>query len=160
MTPLSILFVCLGNICRSPMAETVFRKIVLEKHQSEHYRIDSAGLIDTHEGELADWRMRFFAQKRGYVITHRSRPILPSDFDAFDLIVCMDHQNWNGLRTMAKSDEQKRKIHFMTEYSTLYQGKDVPDPYYGGDNGFNRVIDMLEDACEGLRLHGERREKL
>jgi len=158
MATVSILFVCLGNICRSPMAESVFRKIVLEKGTLDNYNIDSAGLIDAHEGEKADRRMRQFAENRGYIITHRSRPIRPIDFDAFDMIVCMDHQNWNGLKSMAKSEEQKRKIHFMTEYSSLYQGKDVPDPYYGGDDGFNRVIDMLEDACEGLLKVGTKCE--
>lgn len=132
------------------MAEAVFQKIVLEKDQQDRFNIDSAGLIDVHEGELADRRMRSFAEKRGYVITHRSRPILPPDFDAFDLIVCMDRQNWNGLRMLAMSDEQREKIHYMTEYSTSYKGMDVPDPYYGGDEGFNRVIDMLEESCTGL----------
>jgi protein-tyrosine phosphatase len=150
MTPVSILFVCLGNICRSPMAETVFRAIVLEKNQQNCFKIDSAGIINAHEGELADRRMRFFAEKRGYSITHKSRPILPEDFEAFDLIICMDHQNWNALMKMAKSDEHKSKIHFMTEYSSLHHGNDVPDPYYGGDEGFNCVIDMLEEACAGL----------
>lgn len=132
------------------MAEAVFLKKVLDKGQQDRFNIDSAGLIDVHEGELADRRMRSFAERRGYVITHRSRPILPSDFDAFDLIVCMDRQNWNGLRMLATSDEQRSKIHYMTEFSTLYKGMEVPDPYYGGDEGFNRIIDMLEDACEGI----------
>ena len=154
MKPVSILFVCLGNICRSPMAESIFQKIVLEKGLQECYTIDSAGLIDVHEGEKADRRMRQFAEKRGYVITHRSRPIRRADFENFDLIVCMDHQNWNGLRAIAASEAQKNKIHFMTEFSPKYKGKDVPDPYYGGDEGFNRVIDMLEDACEGLSILG------
>lgn len=135
------------------MAEAIFRKIVLEKGRQGDYSIDSAGLIDVHEGELADRRMRWFAEKRGYVITHRSRPIRRRDFDAFDLLVCMDRQNWNGLRSMAPTEEHKTKIHFMTEFSTAYQGLEVPDPYYGGDEGFNRVIDMLEDACEGLSVY-------
>jgi protein-tyrosine phosphatase len=132
------------------MAESVFRKMVLEKGLEDRYKIDSAGLIDVHEGELADRRMRQFAEKRGYTVTHRSRPIRPVDLENFDMVVCMDRQNWNGLWMMAKSEEQKNKIHFMTEFSQLYHGRDVPDPYYGGDDGFNRVIDMLEDACEGL----------
>jgi len=113
-TPFSILFVCLGNICRSPMAESIFQKIVVEKNQSRCFEIDSAGIIDVHEGELADRRMRFFAEKRGYELTHRSRPIRSVDFDAFDLILCMDHQNWNALRMLANSDEHKKKIHFVT----------------------------------------------
>ena len=138
------------------MAEAVFREIIFEKGLQEHFKIDSAGLIDVHEGELADRRMRQFAEKRGYVITHRSRPIRRNDFDAFDLIVCMDRQNWNGLRSMAITESQKSQIHYMTEFSRLYAGMDVPDPYYGGDDGFNRVIDMLEDACKGLLFELQR----
>lgn len=134
------------------MAESVFQKKMLEKGQQDRIYIDSAGLIDVHEGEQADRRMRGFAERRGYVITHRSRPILPSDFDAFDLIVCMDRQNWNGLRMLAMTEAQRNKIHYMTEFSTSYKGMEVPDPYYGGDEGFNRVIDMLEDSCDGMLI--------
>lgn len=134
------------------MAEAVFRKMVQENGQEERFTIDSAGLIDVHEGELADRRMRFFAEKRGYQTTHRSRPIHRADFEAFDRIVCMDRQNWNGLKMMAPTLAHQSKIHFMTEFSTAYQGMDVPDPYYGGDDGFNRVLDMLEESCEGLFL--------
>lgn len=135
------------------MAESVFRKIVLEKGMHESFNIDSAGLIDVHEGELADRRMRQFAEKRGYVINHRSRPIRRADFDDFDLIVCMDRQNWKGLMAMAASDAQKKKVHFMTEFSATFRGMEVPDPYYGGDDGFNSVIDMLEEACDGLSIY-------
>ena len=138
------------------MAEAVFRKIVQENGQEARFTIDSAGLIDVHEGELADRRMRGFAEKRGYVITHRSRPIHRADFEAFDLIVCMDRQNWNGLNMLAPSRAHQTKIHFMTEFSTTYPGQDVPDPYYGGDDGFNRVIDMLEESCSGLFFENQR----
>ena len=94
----SILFVCLGNICRSPMAEGVFRKILEREHASEQFNIDSSGLIAVHRGELPDSRMRDFAAKRGYALTHRSRPFIRADFDRFDMIIGMDDQNIAGLK--------------------------------------------------------------
>lgn len=153
MTPKAILFVCLGNICRSPMAETVFKKQIFELKIHPFFDVDSAGLINYHEGNQADSRMRFFADKRGYHITHRSRPVRPEDFDRFDLIVCMDKQNYNGLMHLAKTPEHKAKIKFMSDYSEVYAGQEVPDPYHGGDEGFNHVIDMLEESCRGLINH-------
>ena len=150
MTPKAILFVCLGNICRSPMAETVFKKQIFEQKIHPFFDVDSAGLINYHEGNQADSRMRFFADKRGYHITHKSRPVRLEDFDRFDLIVCMDKQNFRGLYHLAQTPEQKDKIRYMTDFSELYAGQEVPDPYYGGDQGFNFVIDMLEESCRGL----------
>lgn len=147
---ISVLFVCLGNICRSPMAQTVFEKIVDNQGLNEQFYIDSAGLIDYHEGEKADSRMRTHANLRGYEITHRSRPVRKGDFEKFDYIVGMDEQNIRGLNRLAETDEERAKIYKMTDFLQKMTADSVPDPYYGGDAGFVRVIDLLEDACDGF----------
>lgn len=142
-----ILFVCLGNICRSPMAEAVMRKLVKEKGLESEYEIDSAGLIRYHEGEGADSRMKFHAKRHGYLLTHISRPVREIDFD---LIVGMDDSNWDKLHRLAPTVEAETKIVRMTDYCQTHVIDHVPDPYYGGDQGFENVIEILEDACEGL----------
>ena len=146
-----ILFVCLGNICRSPSAETLFRHTVERAGYGECFEIDSAGLIDCHAGEGADGRMKAHAARRGYRITSVSRPVVPEDFDRFDLIVGMDDRNIRELIRRAENEEQRAKIRKMTEFSQKFAGtEEVPDPYYGGAEGFERVLDLLEDASEGL----------
>lgn len=145
-----ILFVCLGNICRSPMAETIFRKLVEDRGLADHFEIDSAGLIDYHEGDPADNRMRRHASEHGYYITHRSRPITRGDFQTFDYIVGMDFDNRRALLSLASTDEQRAKVLNMADYLRRHTDSTVPDPYYGGASGFEHVIDLLEDACEGL----------
>jgi protein-tyrosine phosphatase len=150
MRKISILFVCLGNICRSPMAEGVFRRMMERENTNVKFEVDSAGLLDYHEGELADSRMRFHAQKRGYELTHRSRPVRKDDFDRFDMIIGMDEQNITGLKRLASTLAHEKKIYRMVDFSRNIPATHVPDPYYGGDSGFENVIDLLEDACEGL----------
>ena len=149
-----ILFVCLGNICRSPSAEAVMHGIV-EKRESNHcFEIDSAGVIAAHAGEPADARMKRHALKRGYQLTSISRPVVPAaDFDYFDLIVAMDDQNVRDLMAMAPNEEARGKIVKMTDFSVVKSYDEVPDPYYGGDAGFELVLDLLEDACQGLYNH-------
>ncbi len=148
----SVLFVCLGNICRSPMAQTVFEKIIEEKGVVDKFEVDSAGLHGWHEGDKADPRMKKHAEARGYDITHRSRPIRKEDFDKFDYIVGMDDQNMQALYQLARSEEHKAKILRMTDFLQEISADTVPDPYYGGEEGFEYVIDLLEDACEGFYL--------
>ncbi|XP_024982359.1 uncharacterized protein LOC112518836 [Cynara cardunculus var. scolymus] len=156
--PFSVLFVCLGNICRSPAAEGVFTDLVKKRDLSSKFLIDSAGTINYHEGNPADSRMRAASKKRGIEITSISRPIRPSDFKEFDLILAMDKQNkedilaalerW-GFREALPADAYK-KVKLMCSYCKKHDETEVPDPYYGGPQGFEKVLDLLEDACESL----------
>ena len=145
-----ILFVCLGNICRSCTAEEIMRTVLRREGMDQVVEVDSAGLIGYHQGEQADPRMRAHASRRGYHITHLSRKVRMTDFYDFDLIIGMDDSNISGLRDLAPSIEEEAKIHRMTEYCVNKVVDHVPDPYYGGAQGFENVIDILEDACEGL----------
>jgi protein-tyrosine phosphatase len=145
-----ILFVCLGNICRSPAAEGIFKQKVQEQGLEAAYHIDSAGTYGYHEGELPDSRMRSHALQRGYKLTSRSRPIKEDDFRKFDLIIGMDDNNIYNLKRLAPDREAQQKIRLMTDYCQYYKDDHVPDPYYCGPSGFEHVLDLLEDACEGL----------
>ncbi len=146
-----ILFVCLGNICRSPSAEAVFKGLVDAKNETSLYEIDSAGTYGYHEGESADRRMQSHAVKRGYNLTSISRPFNPGvDWDSFDYIVGMDDSNMQNLKNMARNPDDLKKLHKMTDFSKSYDYQEVPDPYYGGEKGFELVLDLLEDASDGL----------
>lgn len=149
-----ILFVCLGNICRSPAAQGVMERLVEEKGVSDRFMIDSAGLYGGHAGDLPDSRMRVHARRRGLELTHRSRQVRESDFDRFDIIVAMDDSNYDRLRAMAPTPEEERKVVKMADYFTLHPWADcVPDPYYDGDQGFENALDLIEDGCETLLLN-------
>lgn len=151
MKPRKILFVCLGNICRSTTAEGVMNHLLKQAHLGSEFVIDSAGILSYHQGELPDSRMRAHAMRRGYNLTHRSRPVRTEDFYNFDMIIGMDASNIDDLKERAPSIETQQKIHRMTEFCTRFTDADhVPDPYYGGESGFEYVIDLLEDACAGL----------
>ena len=149
-----ILFVCLGNICRSPSAEAVFRGFVENNGIENEFEIDSAGTSAWHAGEKADARMRRHASKRGYKLTSLSRKFNPeTDFDYFDIIVAMDNDNLRDMKNMVRSKGDEKKLFLMTDFSKEYDYDYVPDPYYGGDQGFELVIDLLEDASSGLLKH-------
>ncbi|KAI3850924.1 hypothetical protein MKW92_019813 [Papaver armeniacum] len=158
LKPFSVLFVCLGNICRSPAAEGVFTDMVQKRGIESKFKIDSAGTIGYHEGNPADPRMRSASKRRGIEVTSRSRPIRPSDFRDFDLILAMDMQNkddilgalerWKFKETLP--DDAHKKVKLMCSYCKKHSEKEVPDPYYGGPQGFEKVLDLLEDACESL----------
>lgn len=146
-----ILFVCMGNICRSPSAEAVFTGMAKKEGLFEKFEIDSAGTGGWHAGEPADKRMQRHAKKRGYDLTSIARKFNPEvDYDHFDLIVAMDDENVLALKNMARNESDLRKIHKMTDFRREWNYDEVPDPYYGGDEGFELVLDLLEDSCEGL----------
>lgn len=148
-----ILFVCLGNICRSPSAEGIMKKFVGNAGLENRIEIDSAGIMGYHEGELPDSRMRSHAIKRGYRLDSRSRPIRTADFFDFDFIIGMDDQNMDALKRKAPDMESLSKLHRVTDFSRKLAYDHVPDPYYGGASGFELVLDILEDACAGLLEH-------
>ncbi len=148
---IKVLFVCLGNICRSPAAEGVLKSIVEENNATEKWVIDSAGTGNYHIGDLPDSRMRAHARRRGLELTHRCRQVHPCDFDEFDIIVPMDASNERNLRAMAPSPEDESKIIPMAKFFTLATRHDhVPDPYYEGAEGFELVLDLLQDGCQNL----------
>ena len=146
---IKVLFVCLGNICRSPSGEAVLNAKLEEHGLQDQVEVDSAGTSGYHTGEPADSRMQTHAQKRGYNLSSISRQIRSVDYDDFDFIIAMDQSNYRNLLNMAKTSEHRSKVALMTEFSEKLDG-DVPDPYYGGSMGFERVFDILEDCMEGL----------
>lgn len=146
-----ILFVCLGNICRSAAAEEVMRQVVRRAGLESDFVLDSAGISNYHQGELPDPRMRAHAARRGYKLTHLSRPVTYQDFFDFDMLIGMDDSNMDALHDRAPGVEEERKLFRMTDFCRAHPDVDhIPDPYYGGDQGFELVLDILEDACAGL----------
>lgn len=146
-----ILFVCLGNICRSPAAQGIMQSLIDERNIQNEFELDSAGLYGGHAGDLPDYRMRQHAYKRGYNLSHISRPVKSSDFDYFDLIVAMDDSNYFRLKTLAPTIEDQQKIVKMIDYVKGYpKYHSIPDPYYEGSEGFEIVLDLLEDGCRNL----------
>lgn len=148
----AVLFVCLGNICRSPAAEGLLKKIA-EERCFGNLLVDSCGLGDWHEGQLADERMREAAQKRGVVISNRARQITPLDFETFDFLFAASHEVLKHLMAHAKTPEQKSKVKLITAFSKGYPNQDIPDPYYKGAAEFDLVLDMLDDSCHGILDH-------
>ncbi|TQV77306.1 low molecular weight phosphotyrosine protein phosphatase [Aliikangiella marina] len=150
----SVLFVCLGNICRSPTAEGVFRKLVEEAHPDNQLIIDSAGTTGYHAGEHADSRAISAAKNRGYDLSKiLSRQVRESDFHEFDFIIAMDRENYRNLKHLAVQTGNEcyiDKIRLFLTYSQQAAYQEVPDPYYGGAKGFDLVIDLIEDASHGL----------
>ena len=145
-----ILFVCLGNICRSPAAEVIMRHVVSE-HDDKGFYLDSAGTGRYHIGELPDQRMRIHARRRGYDLNHRCRQVTESDFDDFDLIIGMDDQNITNLKRLAPTYEASKKIVNMAIFADpSFRYDYIPDPYYEGSEGFELVLDLLESACSNL----------
>ena len=147
-----ILFVCLGNICRSSSAEEIMRTFIKNAGREKEIEVDSAGILSYHEGELPDSRMRMHASRRGYHLTHRSRPVHTLDFYDFDMIIGMDDRNIQDLIDRVPDLESEKKICRMTDFCRNKVVDYVPDPYYGGAQGFENVLDILEDACEGLLI--------
>lgn len=148
--PVSVLFVCMGNICRSPTAEGVFRQRVAAAGLSDSFVIDSAGTHGYHVGEPPDERSMEYASRRGYDLsTQRSRKVTAQDFEDFDHLLAMDHDNLKLLQAACPPQHQ-HKLGLMMSHATRSGSDVVPDPYYGGGRGFDVVLDYLEDASEGL----------
>jgi len=148
---INVLFVCLGNICRSPSAESIFSAQVKAAGLDDRISCDSAGTYGYHQGEPADRRMQKHARRRGYSLDSISREFDPStDFSFFDYIIGMDDDNIHALKTADHAGKYAHKIFRMTDFTKTDVYQSVPDPYYGGDQGFEIVLDILEDACEGL----------
>ena len=147
-----ILFVCLGNICRSPAAEGIFKKKIKERDLENLFVVDSAGTGGWHVGNLADRRMREAALSRGIELTSRSRKIDDNDLYEFDHILVMDKDNLNAVKSLIKDNTYpiNSKIKLILSYSKKSQLDEVPDPYYGGQNGFESVLDLLDDAIDEL----------
>lgn len=147
----NVLFVCLGNICRSPTAEGVMKSMVQKRGLEDKVFCDSAGTAAYHEGEPADGRMREHANERGYDLTSIARRFNPQvDFEKFDYILTMDDSNYRNIRALDPENRFNNKIHKMTSFCRIHNTSHVPDPYYGGDDGFRLVIDIIEDACSHL----------
>lgn len=147
----SILFVCLGNICRSPAAEGIMRSIISNMGAEPWLSVDSAGTGRYHIGELPDHRMRIHARRRGLELTHRCRQVTESDFYDFDLIIGMDASNISNLRRICPDPMLQTKIHAMAEWLDAGCRFDhIPDPYYEGAEGFELVLDLLSGGCERL----------
>jgi protein-tyrosine phosphatase len=151
MEKIHVLFVCLGNICRSPAAEAVFNDIIKRKNLLEKFFVDSAGTAGHHEGEEADPRTIEHSKKRGFEVTSISRPFLSlSDFEKFDYIIAMDDANYNDLLEFDSQKKFSQKIYKIVQFCTSMTVKEVPDPYYGGPDSFELMLNILEDACQGL----------
>ena len=145
-----VLFVCTGNICRSPSAEGVFRRMIDDAGLADLIGVDSAGTHAYHVGEAPDPRAQAAARKRGYDISgHVARQVKQEDFREFDLILSMDWENLAALQQMAPK-VYHHKLMLLMRYSNEFEEATVPDPYYGGPEGFVKVLDYLEDACEGV----------
>ncbi|MEI8364990.1 MAG: low molecular weight protein-tyrosine-phosphatase [Parachlamydiaceae bacterium] len=148
MTTSSVLFVCLANTCRSPAAEGVLRHLA-EKQGLDCY-VESCGVGAWNVGQLPSEKMREATQKRGIHLASRSQQFDPQFFDRFDLILVADREVLNELYHYAKTPQHKGKIHLITHFSSAYKDQVIPDPYYGGEAGFEHVLDMIEDSCHGI----------
>jgi protein-tyrosine phosphatase len=146
----SILFVCMGNICRSPTAEGVFRGAIQQKQVQDRFVVESAGTHGYHIGSPPDERAIAHAARRGYDLAQlRARPVVSEDFDKFDFILAMDNVNLRHLKSMSPSRCQ-HKLELLLNYGHEYAGAEVPDPYYGTPKDFEQALTMIEDGCQGL----------
>lgn len=143
--PRSVLFVCLGNICRSPAAEGVLQQKLRERGHGDSVLVDSAGTAGYHSGEPADTRMRQAAARRGYQLESLARQLEPNDITRFDLIVAMDRENFSNIQQLSTGPSPH--IRMLSDFLDDGWPRDVPDPYYGGDAGFEEVLDMIEAAA-------------
>ena len=145
-----VLFVCMGNICRSPAGENIFRHLVEKAGLSEDIRCDSAGTIGYHTGKEPDTRMSKTVRGRGYEMTGSARQFLTQDFEDFDLVFTMDDENYDNVMKLAESDEARARVRKFTDFCIAHDHSEVPDPYYGGEDGFELVANLIEDGAGEL----------
>lgn len=145
-----VLFVCMGNICRSPAAECIFRRFVERAGLSDVIECDSAGTIDSHQGQPPDSRMRRAGESRGFAVGGRARVVGEEDLAAFDLILAMDLENLADLKSLDRQGRYGNKIRLFCRFASGSSVQEVPDPYYGGPAGFEKALDILEDGCGGV----------
>ena len=145
-----LLFVCLGNICRSPSAENIMNHLIQKAGLSAKITCDSAGTSGYHVGAIPDRRMNTAAWKRGLDLQGQSRKLKPTDLQKFDLILAMDRENYHDILYLDREGKYEDKVRMMCDFATQKPEREVPDPYYGGTEGFDYVIDLLFDACSGL----------
>jgi protein-tyrosine phosphatase len=150
MEKYKILFVCLGNICRSPAGEGIMKAKIAAGSLDDKMEVDSAGILGYHAGELPDQRMRQHGGRRGYRFDSRSRKVTTDDFYRFDMIVAMDDRNYDDLLYLTPDLESRNKIRKMADFLRKIPYDHVPDPYYSGASGFELVLDLLEDGCQNL----------
>ena len=154
-----ILFVCLGNICRSPAAEGVFKKYLISNNLQQDFFVDSCGTSAFHQGEKADKRMRAAASKRKIELTSLSRAFQNSDFQEFNPIIVMDDTNYESLMTKASSDQDRNRVVKFCDYLDKLKYTEVPDPYYGGEQGFEIVLDILQEGSKNLLIEIQKSTK-
>ncbi|MDP4693834.1 MAG: low molecular weight phosphotyrosine protein phosphatase [Opitutales bacterium] len=145
-----ILFLCMGNICRSPAGHCVFQHLVDEAGLGDQFEIESAGTIGFHIGQPPDGRMQEVMRSRDIPIIGRSRQLDSADLEYYDLILAMDEENLAGARSLDRKGQYHDKIRLFCDYCTEHNETEVPDPYYGGDQGFEHVMNMIEDGCRNL----------
>lgn len=152
-SPIRILFVCMGNICRSPLAESVFRHLVRERGVEERFEIDSAGTSGYHAGDPPDSRSVAAARARGVTVSGSSRPLEAADLRSFDYVIVMDAENRAFVDRLRATVGGEARVHRLREWDPTRTGLDVPDPYYGGVRGFDDVHDIVERSCAALLDH-------
>lgn len=145
-----LLFVCLGNICRSPSAENIMNHLLTKAGQTDAIACDSAGTSSYHIGAPPDRRMQAAANRRGIQLRGAARQFTAADFEEFDLILAMDRANYQDILARDRTSQYQDKVKMMCDYAQSHSDTEVPDPYYGGTDGFDYVIDLLLDACTGL----------
>lgn len=150
MEKTKLLFVCLGNICRSPSAENIMNYLIEKEGLTDKFECDSAGTSRYHIGASPDKRMQLAAKKRGIQLKGNARQIEDFDLEYYDLILAMDKSNYVDILRLDRTGKYKDKIKLICDFTTKFKDKEVPDPYYGGESGFDYVIDLLLDSCQGL----------
>lgn len=148
--PYKLLFVCLGNICRSPSAENIMNHLIEKAGLSGRITCDSAGTSSYHLGSPPDRRMTDAAKQRGIKLVGKARQFQPSDFEQFDLILAMDKENYRDILERDREGKYQDKVRLICDFARHHHEQEVPDPYYGGQEGFEQVIELLLDACQGL----------